>query len=79
MDLSTMKKKVNSRLYQTPAAFLEDVQLMYSNCIQYNGTEHPFSESAKQLLQKTLDFMEKVYFLLLLMLSFLICPHSLES
>ncbi|XP_051503107.1 bromodomain adjacent to zinc finger domain protein 1A-like isoform X2 [Myxocyprinus asiaticus] len=34
--LSTIREKVNNCEYQTAAEFVEDVELMFSNCLEYN-------------------------------------------
>lgn len=37
MDFGTIKKKLNSYLYTNCKEFLEDMELVFSNCIIYNG------------------------------------------
>ncbi|KAK6089240.1 hypothetical protein P3W45_001759 [Vairimorpha bombi] len=36
MDLSTIKKKLDSRMYTSPEMFDSDVRLMFNNCYTYN-------------------------------------------
>src|SRR6185437_7991044 len=37
MDFSTIKKKLNARVYTNTAEFCEDMELVFSNCELYNG------------------------------------------
>jgi len=38
MDFGTIKTRLNANIYQSPEEFYNDVKLVFSNCIQYNGT-----------------------------------------
>ncbi|XP_016410263.1 bromodomain-containing protein 3-like isoform X4 [Sinocyclocheilus rhinocerous] len=50
MDLSTVKKKMDSREYQDAQSFASDVRLMFSNCYKYNPPDHEVVAMARKLL-----------------------------
>jgi len=62
MDLSTVKKKLDSKVYNTPEMFDSDIKLMFNNCYTYN---HPSSDV--YLLGKKLEEYYDELFALLLM------------
>lgn len=37
MDFGTIKKKLQFNLYSSPYEFKEDVDLVFNNCLLYNG------------------------------------------
>lgn len=39
MDLGTVKNKLNSNVYTKPKDFVRDMDLIFHNCVLYNGTE----------------------------------------
>ena len=39
MDLGTIKQKLNSISYERPQEFLDDMALVFDNCIKFNGEE----------------------------------------
>ncbi|TRY60466.1 hypothetical protein DNTS_028904 [Danionella cerebrum] len=49
MDLSTVKKKIDSREYQDAQIFASDVRLMFSNCYKYNPPDHEVVAMARKL------------------------------
>lgn len=49
MDLSTVKKKMDSREYQDAQTFAADVRLMFSNCYKYNPPDHEVVAMARKL------------------------------
>ncbi|XP_052444337.1 bromodomain-containing protein 3a isoform X2 [Carassius gibelio] len=49
MDLSTVKKKIDSREYQDAQCFATDVRLMFSNCYKYNPPDHEVVAMARKL------------------------------
>ncbi|XP_066501234.1 bromodomain-containing protein 3a isoform X3 [Hoplias malabaricus] len=49
MDLSTVKKKMDSREYQDAQSFASDVRLMFSNCYKYNPPDHEVVAMARKL------------------------------
>uniref|UniRef100_A0A8C1J730 Bromodomain containing 3a n=1 Tax=Cyprinus carpio TaxID=7962 RepID=A0A8C1J730_CYPCA len=49
MDLSTVKKKIDSREYQDAQSFASDVRLMFSNCYKYNPPDHEVVAMARKL------------------------------
>ncbi|XP_036836229.1 bromodomain-containing protein 3 isoform X1 [Oncorhynchus mykiss] len=49
MDLSTVKKKIDSQDYQDAQSFATDVRLMFSNCYKYNPPDHEVVAMARKL------------------------------
>ncbi|KAG8506078.1 LOW QUALITY PROTEIN: Bromodomain-containing protein 2, partial [Galemys pyrenaicus] len=49
MDLSTVKKKMDSREYPDAQGFAADVRLMFSNCYKYNPPDHEVVAMARRL------------------------------
>ncbi|XP_061744164.1 bromodomain-containing protein 4-like isoform X2 [Nerophis ophidion] len=49
MDLSTIKKKLEQREYETAKEFAADVRLMFSNCYKYNPPAHEVVAMARKL------------------------------
>ncbi|PKU29654.1 bromodomain-containing protein 3 [Limosa lapponica baueri] len=52
MDLSTVKKKMDSREYQDAQGFAADIRLMFSNCYKYNPPDHEVVAMARKLQPK---------------------------
>ena len=52
MDFATIKEKLNTCAYQTCQEFVDDVELVFSNCIQYNGESSDFGLLAKSLREE---------------------------
>ncbi|XP_067949949.1 transcription initiation factor TFIID subunit 1-like [Watersipora subatra] len=60
MDLQTLKTNVRNRKYESRAAFLEDVHLIYTNSQTYNGEKNVLTFTARKMLDLTLHrFAEK--------------------
>ncbi|XP_077087945.1 bromodomain-containing protein 3b isoform X14 [Siphateles boraxobius] len=49
MDLSSVKKKMDSREYQDAQSFAADIRLMFSNCYKYNPPDHEVVAMARKL------------------------------
>lgn len=49
IDLSTIKKKMDDRKYESASEFVADISLMLSNCYQYNPRTHKVVEEGLQL------------------------------
>ncbi|KAG3288296.1 bromodomain-containing protein 3 isoform X2 [Ictidomys tridecemlineatus] len=49
MDLSTVKRKMDSREYPDAQGFAADVRLMFSNCYKYNPPDHEVVAMARKL------------------------------
>ncbi|XP_004536590.1 transcription initiation factor TFIID subunit 1 isoform X1 [Ceratitis capitata] len=50
MDLETIGKNVEAHRYHSRAEFLADIELIATNCEQYNGSESRFTKNAKDLV-----------------------------
>ncbi|KAL6121616.1 hypothetical protein NUSPORA_01444 [Nucleospora cyclopteri] len=54
MDLSTVRGKLDKKVYENSDQFLHDMKLIFSNCYTYNGETSPVSLIGKEL-EKTFD------------------------
>ncbi|KAA3676946.1 transcription initiation factor TFIID subunit 1 [Paragonimus westermani] len=50
MDLSTLEKMVKENRFHSRTEFLDQVELICSNCVTFNGPESPLSEIAHKML-----------------------------
>ncbi|KAI8461395.1 hypothetical protein BY996DRAFT_6667406 [Phakopsora pachyrhizi] len=61
MDLGTVLKKVKSGAYKTKAAFTEDLELIWANCLVYNSPiNHPLRTAAEALRTKAQNLLKYV-------------------
>ncbi|KAG0151063.1 hypothetical protein CROQUDRAFT_668155 [Cronartium quercuum f. sp. fusiforme G11] len=61
MDLGTVLKKVKSGHYKTKSQFIEDVELIWSNCFLYNSfPNHPLRTAADSLRTKANNLLKFV-------------------
>lgn len=51
IDLETILANVKEHKYHSRQMFLNDVELMYNNCVQFNGEESVLSKKAYELLE----------------------------
>lgn len=51
MDFETMSQKAKSHMYQTSEQFLNDVETVRSNCVQYNGKDSQYSQTAEEIVR----------------------------
>lgn len=49
MDLSTMEQRLNNLEYEAVDDFISDMNLIFSNCYLYNGTEALVSQCASNV------------------------------
>jgi hypothetical protein len=47
MDFGTVKDNLKKHFYKTMRQFLEDVELVFSNCFLYNGEHSQVSKMCK--------------------------------
>ena len=52
MDISTMRKRLESDRYTSVAEFIADAELMFNNCRTYNEPTSPYIEAADRLQQR---------------------------
>ena len=57
MDLGTIKQRLNQNYYHRLQEFLDDVSLVFENCLRYNGDE---SDVGKMGLKVREEF-QKLY------------------
>jgi bromodomain-containing protein 3 len=55
MDLSTVRKKLESHSYPKPEDFVADVRLIFTNCYKYNAPDHQVVDMCKKL-QEVFEF-----------------------
>lgn len=60
MDLGTMEKKLKNDNYPSVDAFVADFELMITNCLTFNGPQHPVSISGQNLRAYFMKQMETV-------------------
>ncbi|EGG10960.1 uncharacterized protein MELLADRAFT_92359 [Melampsora larici-populina 98AG31] len=61
MDLGTVLKKVKSGQYKAKGQFIEDLELIWSNCFQYNSfVSHPLRTAAESLKTKANNLLKFV-------------------
>ncbi|KAF2859609.1 hypothetical protein K470DRAFT_265182 [Piedraia hortae CBS 480.64] len=54
MDIGTMMKKLKQLAYRSKKEFVDDLQLIWSNCLKYNSSaEHPFRKKALYMRKET--------------------------
>lgn len=51
MDLGTMEQKCKLHRYSTVAAFERDLELIYKNCVLFNGEASAFTVTAKEIYE----------------------------
>jgi hypothetical protein len=52
MDLRIMRDKLKENQYATVQGFVNDFELLVSNCHQFNGEGHPFTEQALRMKER---------------------------
>ena len=50
IDLETIKSKINSKNYKSRDEFVADFELLYNNCLTYNGLNNSYTNTAQRLL-----------------------------
>ncbi|KAJ3228407.1 hypothetical protein HDU81_006171 [Chytriomyces hyalinus] len=58
--LEDMKQKCVSFEYRNAASLVNDMQLLYQNCVQYNGPQNPLTDVALGLMNKTRKAMKQM-------------------
>lgn len=54
MDIGTMMKKLKQLQYQSKKQFVDDLELIWSNCLKYNATpNHPLRRKAEHMRELT--------------------------
>eukprot|EP00826_Nyctotherus_ovalis_P060552 TRINITY_DN850_c0_g2_i8.p1 TRINITY_DN850_c0_g2~~TRINITY_DN850_c0_g2_i8.p1 ORF type:complete len:198 (-),score=66.41 TRINITY_DN850_c0_g2_i8:82-675(-) len=61
MDLGTVKHKLDTCAYKCCREFVDDVELVFSNCVKYSGAESFFGLLAKQLESEFKRKCQEVY------------------
>ncbi len=50
IDLETIKNKIIAKKYKTREQFFNDFNLLYNNCLTYNGLNHSYTKTAERIL-----------------------------
>jgi transcription initiation factor TFIID subunit 1 len=50
IDLETIKAKINAKSYKSRDEFVGDFELLYNNCLAYNGLNSSYTNTAQRLL-----------------------------
>jgi bromodomain-containing protein 8 len=58
MDLSTIKKHVESGMIRTTSEFQRDMMLMFTNAIMYNSSNHDVFKMAKEMYDDVMTHIE---------------------
>lgn len=61
MDLGTVKQRLQSNYYTTMKQFLDDVQLIFDNCIMYNGESSQVSIMCKNVRDEFYRLQESLF------------------
>lgn len=59
IDLETLKQRCQKNQYQNKGQFLNDVNLLYSNSLSYNGAEHAFTNTAERLTKLCSELLQQ--------------------
>lgn len=49
MDLGTIKKKLTYNVYENVNRFIYEMNLVFANCILYNGADNPYGKAAADI------------------------------
>jgi hypothetical protein len=49
MDLGTIKNKLNNNVYKNIEEFTRDMNLVFDNCVKYNGVENPIAKHSIEI------------------------------
>lgn len=61
MDISTISAKLNANKYNDIKDVLSDFDLIWSNCVLYNGQESAISQMATRLKKLTSGYFKKAF------------------
>lgn len=61
MDMGTIKNRLNGGKYANAADFIDDVSLMFDNCILYNGETNPVSLMCKGVRDEYRKMYEQLH------------------
>lgn len=66
IDLSTIKKNIESGSIKTTIEFQRDVMLMFTNAIMYNSSRHDVHKIAIEMYKEVLTEIEVIAFICIL-------------
>lgn len=52
MDFGTIKQRLNSNYYHRMQEFLDDMQLVFDNCLKFNGETNNVSKMCKSVREE---------------------------
>lgn len=59
MDLSTIKKNIETGLIRTTAEFQRDIMLMFQNAVMYNSCDHDVFHMALEMQRDVLEQIQQ--------------------
>ena len=59
VDFTTIKFKITKGLYPSVDSVLHDIELIYDNCLAFNGPGHPLSKAAAELRSRLPDLLHE--------------------
>ena len=69
MSIQCIRDKLREHKYQTRDVFLEDIDLIFTNCRDYNGINSPFTLKGKRFLSQSFYGHFEFYFFIRFSLS----------
>lgn len=52
IDLETIRQKISFKKYKSKKQFLSDFELMFNNCLTYNGPTNSYTQTAQKILDQ---------------------------
>ncbi len=63
MDFTTVKKKLSHNVYNSVQEFIRDMNLVFDNCVHYNGVENPIAKHAIEIKTGFEESMKQMGFM----------------
>ena len=77
MDLSTIKKNVETGVIRTTVDFQRDMMLMFTNAIMYNSSDHNVFKMAKEMYDDVMQHLEVKFFRLMPLFKTSMCVRNI--
>lgn len=59
MDLDTVTANAKAHKYHSRHEFLADIELMYTNSVQFNGEDSPFTIKGKEIVDRCIEILNE--------------------
>ena len=63
MDFGTVKKKLTFNVYQNVQEYINDMKLVFDNCVRYNGMENQIAKHALEIKNMFEENMKQTGFM----------------